>query len=107
MRYLFGLQLFFIASLLCGCSTVPQQECPVDTQNLPDCPPLEAVEDEAIDALHELRTWLPPSKLTIDPVKYGKQAEIPINSAEARIIGPRHDEALDSLAPPVKISRPP
>jgi len=84
--------------MLAACASVPQQQCPAGTQNLPDCPPLEAVEDEAINALYELRTWVPPSKLTIDPIKLGKEAEIPVNSAEARVIGPRHEEALDSLA---------
>ncbi|MBT8126217.1 MAG: phospholipase, partial [Gammaproteobacteria bacterium] len=90
-------QLIF-ALFLSACATVPEQQCPAGTQNLPDCPPLGAVDDEKINALHELRTWLPPSKLTIDPVAYGEQAEIPINSAEAKIIGPKHEEALDSLA---------
>jgi phosphatidylserine/phosphatidylglycerophosphate/cardiolipin synthase-like enzyme len=41
---------------------------------------------------------MPPSKLTIDPIRLGKEAEIPVNSAEVKIIGPRHSEALDSLA---------
>ncbi|MBT8129521.1 MAG: phospholipase [Gammaproteobacteria bacterium] len=90
--------LVVLALMLGACAGMPQQQCPAGTQNLPDCPPLEAVDDETINTLYELRTWLPPSKLTIDPVKYGKEAEIPINSAQARVIGPRHDEALDSLA---------
>ena len=98
MHYLRIVQLFTLGFILNACASVPQQQCPDGTQNLPDCPPLEAVNDEYINTLHELRTWTPPSKLTIDPVKYGKEAEIPINSADAKIIGPRHDEALDSLA---------
>lgn len=84
--------------LLSACGTVPEQQCPAGTQNLPDCPPLEAVNDAKINALYEMRTWVPPSKLPIDPVATGEQAKIPINSAEAKIIGPRHEEALDSLA---------
>ena len=98
MRYLRIPQLLILAFLLGACAGVPQQRCPHGTRDLPDCPPPEAVEDEAISALYELRTWTPPSKLAIDPVEYGKEAEIPINSADARVIGPRHDEALDSLA---------
>ena len=98
MIFLRILPLLVFAFLLSACASVPEQQCPAGTQNLPDCPPLEAVNDEKNNALYELRTWLPPSKLTIDPVAYGEQAEIPINSAEAKIIGPRHEEALDSLA---------
>ena len=41
---------------------------------------------------------MPPSKLTIDPIKLGKEAEIPVNSAWGKIIGPTHDDALNSLA---------
>lgn len=98
MRFLYSLQLLFVAALLNACASTPQVQCPAGTQNLPDCPPLEAVNDETINALYDLRTWKPASKLTIDPVEYGKQAEIPVNSAEAKLIGPRHEEALDSLA---------
>ena len=92
------LQFLTIALLLNACASVTQFQCPAGTQSLPDCPPLQAVEDEIINALYEMRTWMPPSKLTIDPVQLGKQAEIPINSAEARIIGPTQDDALNSLA---------
>ena len=92
------LPLLVIALMLSACAGMPQQQCPAGTQNLPDCPPLEAVDDEFINTLYELRTWTPPSELTIDPIKYGKEAEIPINSAQAKVIGPRHEEALDSLA---------
>ena len=98
MHYLPILKLVFLALLLNACVSVPQQQCPVGTQNLPDCPPADAVDDDKINAIYELRTWMPPSKLGFDPVKYGKEAEIPVNSADAKIIGPKHDEALDSLA---------
>ena len=97
MQYLRILLLVVHALVLNACASVPQQQCPVGTQNLPDCPPMDAVDDEKINTIYDLRTWLPPSKLTIDPVKYGKEAEIPVNSAQARIIGPTHDDALNSL----------
>ena len=98
MRYLLGVNFVVLLMLLQACAGIPERDCPPGTQDLPDCPPAEAVDDEKIDALYEMRTWLPPSKLTIDPIKLGKEAEIPINEAEARVIGPRQDEALDSLA---------
>lgn len=84
--------------LVSACASVPEQQCPEGTQDLPGCPPAGAVNDEKIDAMYELRTWMPPSKLTIDPIKLGEEAEVPINSARARIIGPRYDDALTSLA---------
>lgn len=87
-----------IAALISACASAPQRQCPEGTLNLPDCPPAGAVDDDNINSLYELRSWVPPSKLSVDPVKLGKTAEIPINSAEVRVIGPEHDEALDSLA---------
>jgi putative cardiolipin synthase len=92
------MQLLILALFINACASVPEQQCPAGTQNLPDCPPAEAIDDEKINTIYELRTWRPPSKLTIDPIKLGEEAEIPVNSARSKIIGPRHEEALDSLA---------
>jgi phosphatidylserine/phosphatidylglycerophosphate/cardiolipin synthase-like enzyme len=98
MRYTKNLQVVLLALLLNACATVQQQECPTGTLDLPDCPPADAVVDEDIDDIYDIRTWLPPSKLTIDPIALGKEAGIPINSSRAKIIGPSHPEAMDSLA---------
>lgn len=96
-----SLKIFYIAILtllVSACASIQEQQCPPGTLDMPDCPPAAAVEDETINDIYELRTWLPPSKLTIDPIQLGKEAEIPVNSASAKIIGPSHDEAMDSLA---------
>jgi len=98
MQYIRVLKLVFIVLLLNACASVPQQQCPAGTQNLPDCPPANAVVDERINAIYELRTWLRPSERDIDPIKLGEEAQIPVNLAQARVIGPTHDDALDSLA---------
>ena len=98
MRCLRTMQLLILALFINACASVPEQQCPAGTQNLPDCPPAEAIDDEKINTIYELRTWRPPSKLTIDPIKLGEEAEIPVNSARSKIIGPRHEEALVSLA---------
>ncbi len=92
------LQPLVLVLFVSACASVPEQQCPAGTQHLPDCPPANAVDDEKINTIYQLRTWLPPSELTIDPVKYGEEAEIPVNSAQARIIGPTLDDALNSLA---------
>jgi hypothetical protein len=37
---------------------------------------------------------VPPSKLTTDPITLGEEAQIPVNSARVKIIGPSHDEVM-------------
>ena len=98
MKYLKIFVIYILAMTLYGCAGVQQRQCPPDTLDLPECPPADAVDDETINEIYKIRTWLPPSKLTFDPIKLGKEAEIPINSAQAKIIGPSHDDAMNSLA---------
>jgi len=98
MNYAKCLLIVLLAVLMNACASVQQQECPGGTLDLPDCPPAGAVDDEKINEIYEIRTWLPPSKLTIDPIALGKEAQIPVNSSRAKIIGPSHPEAMDSLA---------
>jgi len=85
-------------TLLAACAGPQVKECPVGTQNLPDCPPENAINDEDVNKLYKSRTWLPPSKLSIDPIKMGEDAQIPINRARVKVIGPTYDDALTSLA---------
>ena len=98
MKYLHMFYVSILSAQLYGCAGVPQQQCPPGTLQMQDCPPADAVDDETINKTYEIRTWLPPSKLTIDPIALGAEAEIPINSAQAKIIGPSHDSAMYSLA---------
>ena len=92
-----GLLITYIIFLI-GCSSIPTEQCPSGTQNLPDCPPTNAVNDEDINKLYASRTWIKPSKLTIDPIQMGKDAQIPINNTRVKIIGPGQIDALNSLA---------
>lgn len=98
MQSLKRFQLVIIALLLNACANIQQQQCPPGTLNMPECPPANAVDDEAINETYEIRTWLPPSKLTIDPIALGAEAQIPVNSAQAKIIGASHNDAMYSLA---------
>ena len=98
---LFSMTLL-IMFLLNACVNLPPEPCPANRLNLPDCPPLHAIDDKKLNALYTKRTWLPTSEHTIDPIKRGAEAKIPINSARTKIIGPSFDAALDSIA--VKIS---
>jgi putative cardiolipin synthase len=91
-----------IISMLClqllGCAVQQVNQCPPGTQDMTDCPPANAVDDENINKLYASRTWLPPGKLQIDPIRLGKEASIPVNKARAKVIGPTYDDALTSLA---------
>ncbi len=92
------IQIILLAIFLNACTSIPQQECPTGTLNLPDCPPANAVDDKVINEIYKIRTWVPPSKLTIDPIRLGEEAQIPDNIARAKIIGPSLDDAMNSLA---------
>ena len=98
MQYLKLFQVAILALLLNACVSIKEQECPPGTLDIPECPPADAVEDETINEIYKIRTWVPPEKLTIDPIKLGMEAEIPVNSARVKIIGPSQDDALSSLA---------
>ncbi|WP_455219720.1 phospholipase D-like domain-containing protein [Kaarinaea lacus] len=94
-------KLFLIAILvlfLNACTSIQEQQCLPDTLNIPECSPSDAVEDKTINEIHSLRTWVAPSKLTVDPIQLGKEAQIPINSAQAKIVGTSADDAMYSLA---------
>jgi putative cardiolipin synthase len=82
----------------CVSFTVPAHRCPPGTQQLENCPPPEAVRDEKIEALYRTSAWIKPSKLGLDTIAIGKQAKIPVQSAQTKFIGPRDADALDSLA---------
>ena len=88
------------ALTLCSCVsfTVPADRCPPGTQQLENCPPPEAIQDEDIQARWRTRTWVKPSKLGLDPIAIGKQAEIPVQSAQTKFIGSSNLDALNSLA---------
>ena len=88
-----------VSLLLAGCATVPSAPvCPPNTQQLADCPPLSAVVDEKIEDIYAYRTWKPPKELGKDPVAYGVNADIPIQGAGGKILGPDDEGAIDSLA---------
>ena len=98
MRYLCIITFAALTLLLVACAGPQTYQCPAGTQNLPDCPPANAVNDEDINKLYASRTWKPPRKLDIDPIEMGANAQIPINKARTKILGPTQDDALNSLA---------
>ena len=80
MQYLRIYSLSIVSLLLFGCAAQPVLQCPPGFQQLPNCPPANAVDDESINNLYTSRTWQPPDKLTFDPVKKAEGAKIPINN---------------------------
>jgi phosphatidylserine/phosphatidylglycerophosphate/cardiolipin synthase-like enzyme len=96
LRIVFSVCLLVAIS---GCASfVTREPCPSGTQNLPDCPPLEAIEDPFINELYERRTWIQPDELDLDPIELGKQAEIPVQHARTKFLGATSESALNALA---------
>ena len=84
---------------LASCATAPKQGvCPAGTQDLPDCPPLEAVDDPEVNEVYRRRTWLPAKEVDVDLIELGKEAEIPVQDARTKFLGPSPHAAIDSLA---------
>ena len=81
--------------LLASCATTSQKTCPAGTQNLPDCPPLNAIDDPEINELYESRTWLPSKEIEEDLIELGKQADIPVQHARTKFLGPTDHAAID------------
>ncbi len=93
------LAALFLLLFLGACASVGKQEpCPAGTQELPFCPPLGAVDDPFINELYEDRTWAPGHKLDFDPIELGKAADIPVQPALTKLLGPTPHAAIDSLA---------
>jgi phosphatidylserine/phosphatidylglycerophosphate/cardiolipin synthase-like enzyme len=82
----------------CATFTIPADKCPPDTQQLENCPPLGAIKDSRTEALLSYSAWIKPSDLPFDPINKGKQAKIPIQSAQVKFIGPQDIDALNSIA---------
>jgi phosphatidylserine/phosphatidylglycerophosphate/cardiolipin synthase-like enzyme len=54
--------------------------------------------EKFIRQLRDARTWVPHRQLTEDPIEIGKNAKIPIQHEQVKILGPSREDALRSLA---------
>jgi phosphatidylserine/phosphatidylglycerophosphate/cardiolipin synthase-like enzyme len=87
------------SALITACASTPSgEDCPAGTQKLPDCPPLEAVEDPFITALYWRRAWQSGDEHQLDVVDIGVGLNIPEQNARAKFLGARSEDALSSLA---------
>lgn len=98
MRYVRLILVSLLLLQLFGCATQQLRQCPAGTQDLPGCPPANAVNDDDVNKLYDSRTWLPAREVKIDVIKLGEQARVPINEARTKVIGPTYDDSLTSLA---------
>ncbi len=81
-----------------GCASLDQQAtCPAG-QIGSACIPVDAIEDASVSLSYESRTWVAPVDMEVDPIKLGMQAEIPIQGAQAKFLGPSQEDGLRSLA---------
>ncbi len=93
------LQLLLV-SLLAACATPgSRQVYPLEsTGQLMDAASVNAGNDEFIRQLYDSRTWVSYKHLQADPIEVGKQAEIPIQHEEVKILGPSQEDSVRSLA---------
>jgi len=92
------LRLTSLCLLLGGCASMGQQiSCPAG-QVGSACIPVDAVQDEEMARLHDSRTWVKPAEVDIDPIQFGMDAEIPIQGANAKLLGPSQQDNLRSIA---------
>ena len=87
-----------LALLLTACTSAPVITDCRKGDDTEACLPPGTVVDANINKLYQSRTWISPMKLEVDVVKLGKEAEIPINSAYGKIIGPSMEDSIASLA---------
>jgi putative cardiolipin synthase len=92
------LRLSFLVLLISGCATQGQQtSCPAG-QVGSACIPVDAIEDEDVSRSYDSRTWVKFQDLEIDPIRMGMDAEIPIQGAYAKLLGPSQQDGLRSIA---------
>ena len=93
------LQLLLV-SLLTACATPgSEQVYPLEsTRQLIDDASVDAGNDEFIRQLLDSRTWVSYKHLHEDPIELGKQASIPVQNEEVKIIGTSQEESVRSLA---------
>lgn len=92
------IRLSCLVLLVSGCSIFSAPlSCPAG-QAGSACIPDNAVEDPDVARLHDSRTWIKPQEMLFDPITVGKEAEIPVQNAYAKLIGPSQQDSLRSIA---------
>ncbi|MFT5519541.1 MAG: putative cardiolipin synthase [Enterobacterales bacterium] len=85
--------------LISGCASIgPQPRCGIGYQNIENCPPNNAINDDNVNQHYDIRTWRSYSTLKRDPLEIGMSADIPTQSAAVKIIGPTQQKGVQSIA---------
>jgi hypothetical protein len=92
--------LLILVAVTAACTTTgDKQVYPVkSTKQLRDNASVNAGNYVFIQQLLDSRTWVKYKHLQEDPIELGKQANIPIQHEEVKIIGPSKEESFRSLA---------
>ena len=108
MRHLtrkpYGRSLYLYLRLSCllfavtGCASLSQApSCPAG-QVGSACIPADAIDDEKVSRIFNLRTWVKPDDMEIDPIRFGMDVDIPILNTAAKIVGPSQQDSVRSIA---------
>ena len=98
MKKLATYLVLFLVSIIQGCSTSPSCNQQSSSQL---CNGPAGVSDAKIDDLYYVRTIFSQSKLEesgLDPLQLALDSSTPVNSAQAKIIGPTTDDGVLSIA---------
>ena len=94
------LLLLLLVSLLAACA-IPESKrvYPLEsTRQLIDDASINAGNDEFIRQLLDSRTWVNYKHLHVDPIEVGKQASIPVQNEEVKIVTASQEDSVRSLA---------
>lgn len=84
---------------LTACAATPAQPpCPAGSQDLPDCPPQDAVRDLLVESHYQRRQRADAKALDVDPIKIGMEADVPASDALGKILGSSYEASINSLA---------
>jgi len=82
----------------CVSTSIKPADCPAGTQKLEGCPPVGAIVDPQIRRLLDSRGFDWATEPGEDTIELGRNAKIPINQAQAKLIGSTDEDGLTSLA---------
>ena len=94
------LLLLLLVSLLAACAPPRgKQASPLEsTRQLVDEASIHAGNDEFIRQLLDSRTWVNYKHLHVDPIEVGKQANIPVQNEEVKIVTASQEDSVRALA---------
>lgn len=100
MKFLRIFLLLPVILVLMACATTgADQTYPLkSTRQLLDEASTHAGNEEFIRQLRAARSWVPHGQLTEDPIEIGKNAKIPVQNEQVKVLGPAKEDALRSLA---------